>query len=128
MSGFVKTDLYPGDRVLINWYGTEKSGTFVKYDPDRRHDCPDTHVTHPGMRIAYFRADGGEQVSTLWEEYLSPLTHDPRQKKVERLQFEIRSKREEILCLQREIGSREDEMAVLRRDIEMDPFRPSNRG
>ncbi|MFK0015706.1 hypothetical protein [Streptomyces sp. NPDC091027] len=128
MSGFVKTDLHPGDRILINWYGTEKSGTFVKYHPDPLTACPDTHISHPGMRIAYFRADDAERQDSLWEENLSPLTHDPRQKEVERLQFQIRTKREEILCLEREVKSREERIASIRKNIEARPFQPENVG
>jgi hypothetical protein len=127
MSGFVKTALQPGDRVLIDWYGTEKSGTFDKYG-DPRHACPDTHITHPGMRLAYFRADGTERQDCVWEEKLSPLTHDPRQKEVERLQFQIGSKREEITCLEREIRTREDHMALLREEMEAKPFQSENVG
>jgi hypothetical protein len=127
MSGFVKTDLEPGDRVLIDWYGTEKSGTFVKYG-DPRHACPDTHISHPGMRIAHFRADDEAREQTLWEEKLSPLTHDPREKEVDRLQFQIRSKREEIICLEREIGSREERVALIRKDIKAHPFQSENVG
>jgi hypothetical protein len=128
MPGFVKTDLKPGDRVLIDWYGTQKAGTFVEYG-DPRHACPDTHITHPGMRIAYFRADDAERLDSLWEEKLSPLTHDPRQREVDRLQYEIRMKREEIICLEREIGSREERMALIRKDIEANPFeQPQNIG
>ena len=121
MSGFVKTDFQPGDRVLINWYGTEKSGTFVTYG-DPRHACPDTHITHPGMRLAYFRADDTERQDCLWEEKLSPLTHDPRQKEIERLEFQIGSKREEVTCLEREIGSREERIELIRKDVEAHPF------
>jgi hypothetical protein len=121
MSGFVKTDFQPGDRVLINWYGTEKSGTFVTYG-DPRHACPDTHITHPGMRLAYFRADDTERQDCVWEEKLSPLTHDPRQKEIERLEFQIGSKREEVTCLEREIGSREERIELIRKDVEAHPF------
>ncbi|MEU0218720.1 hypothetical protein ABZ281_28080 [Streptomyces sp. NPDC006265] len=128
MSGFVKTDFQPGDRVLIDWYGTEKSGTFVKYDPDPRHACSEDHITHPGCRIAFFRADDVDREQTLWEDKLSPLTQDPRQKEVDRLQFQIRSKREEIICLEREIGSREERMALARKDIQARPFQPENVG
>ncbi|MET9119898.1 hypothetical protein [Streptomyces sp. NPDC004528] len=119
---FEKTAFQPGDRVQIDWYGTEKSGTFVKYG-DPRHACPDTHITHPGMRLAYFQADDVERQDCLWEEKLSPLTSDPRQKEVERIQFQIRSKREEIACLEREVRSREERMALIREDIEAQPFR-----
>ncbi|MEW1675508.1 hypothetical protein AB0O47_20020 [Streptomyces noursei] len=124
---FVKTDFQPGDRVLIDWYGTEKSGMFVTYG-DPRHACPDTHITHPGMRIAYFLVDGHESPQTLWEEKLSPLTHDPRQREVERLEFQIRSKREEIVCLKREISSREERIGAIRKDIEASPFHVENVG
>jgi hypothetical protein len=126
VSEFVKTAFEPGDRVLIDWYGTEKSGTFVKYDPDPRHACPDTHIHYPGMRIAHFRVDGEDWAQRLWEEKLKPLTHDPRQKEVERIQFQIKAKREEIICLEREIGSREDRMALIRTDIKERPFNPDS--
>jgi hypothetical protein len=78
------------------------------------------------MRLAYFRADDTERQDCLWEEKLSPLTHDPRQTEIERLEFQIGSKREEITCLQREVRSRTERIALLRKDIKAQPFQSEN--
>ncbi|MGD6750387.1 hypothetical protein [Streptomyces sp. BH105] len=122
--GFVKTAFEQGDRVLIDWFGAKRPGTFVEYDSDPRTAFPDDHLTHPGCRIAYFEMDDMGCVESGWELHLSPLSGDPREQQVARLQSQIKTKRDEIICLEREIGTREDRLAQLRGDIKERPFQP----
>ncbi len=74
---FTKTDFKPGDRVQDE-HG--RPGTFSHYDPDPRTACPDTHLSYPGMRIAYWTPDEFKHNPycpwSIWENELSPHAQD----------------------------------------------------
>jgi hypothetical protein len=63
-----RLDVQPGDRVTVSPF-SEGAGTFVGWG-DPAWSCPDTHISSPGMRIAYVELDAYGKVPA-WEYRVS---------------------------------------------------------
>lgn len=80
----------PGDRVIKDGHG---AGVFVRYGNLPHERCPDTHLSHPGHRIAYYLPDptpvkviGGKTEMQEWGEQSAwecDLAPEPAQEKTE---------------------------------------------
>lgn len=65
---FVPTTFKGGERVIIEGF-SHGEATFIEYG-DPKHSCPETHITWPGMRIAYVQMDRyGRQ--PIWENRIA---------------------------------------------------------
>ena len=69
---FAPSNFRRGDRVRLEAFSTGADvGTFVEYGP-ANVACPDTHVSTPGMRIAYVQHDRYGRLP-VWERDLTAI-------------------------------------------------------
>jgi hypothetical protein len=66
---FERSNFVAGDRVMCEQFSaSNRAATFIEYGP-ANIACPDTHLSTPGMRIAYVNNDRFGRLP-VWERRL----------------------------------------------------------